>query len=99
VVKEFNRQRITIQHLQELLRYVEMAPIVLVEVDVERVRIMGALLVGYNLSDDKKLQPLTPGKPQPHTQAFTPSFRPRPTYPLGNMVRKDEIALRLIAGN
>jgi len=32
---------------------------------------------------NKKVLPLTPAKPQAATQAITPSFRPRPSYPLG----------------
>jgi len=38
---------------------------------------------------------LTPAKPQAATQAITPSFRPRPSYPLAAIIeRVDEVLLK-----
>jgi len=40
-----------------------------------------------NITSQKKL-PITPAKPQAATQAITPSLRPRPSYPLWDMLER-----------
>jgi len=51
--------------------------------------LIGIFKKNGHLTNNKKL-PITPAKPQAVTQAITPSFRPRPSYPLAEM-RKEHI--------